>query len=114
MLGTDTQLRLGFVFLASSADGSAEAIMQGGKWIKSKIEPRTNTATVAPVPVPEQTKPPNSRKAPVIVSLLQATCLPAQFAKTVRAKVTTGSQSLYIESNRTPSLKCFGNLFCLV
>ena len=97
LLGTDVQPRLGFIFLASDADGSAEELLQGGKWTcdpKSKV--KLIAAPATPPPAPEQTKSLDPTNTPVVVNLLQATRLPAQFSKTVRAKVTTRSQTAAI------------------
>ena len=95
LLGTDVQPRLGFMFLATDADGSAEELIQGGKWSceRSGNGPPSLDSAVPPLPTPaaESSSPPGTS---VTVNLLQATHLPARFAKVVRAKVTTKSQSL--------------------
>ena len=65
------QPRLGFVFLASGADGSAEELLQGGKWTCDEVE---STTIVAPPSVPGQTEPQNPTNVPLVVNLLQATC----------------------------------------
>ena len=82
LLGTDVQPRLGFMFFTISTGGSAEELIQGGKWLCDRTTPSPDAAVSLP-PMPQ---PPNTT---VTVSLLQATHLPARFAKTVRAKVST-------------------------
>ena len=92
LMGTDVQPRLGFLFLVSSADGSAEELLQGGRWrfeSQNEVEPQPAAETVPAL----TTAPLNLTSSSVTVSLLQATRLPPLYAKTVRAKVTTKSQS---------------------
>ena len=98
--GAPVDLLLGTDFLG---DGSAEELLQGGRWgceSQNEVEPQSAAETVPAL----TTAPPNSTSSPVTVSLLQATCLPPQYAKTIRAKVTTKSQSPSLFEPETESL----------
>ena len=78
LLGTDVQPQLGFMFMASSASGMSRELLKGGRW---KTEESTSSETLEP----------NEPASAAVVRLLQATRVPAKFAKTVRTKIASAT-----------------------
>ena len=66
------------MFMASSASGTSKELLKGGRW-------KTEEST------PSEALDPNGPAIAAVVHLLQATRVPAKFAKAVRAKVATAT-----------------------
>ncbi len=87
LIGTDVQPQLGFLFLESGQDATATNLLDGKRWNVSEAQSQPVTEQPQEDSLPAEAAEEGRNEAPVVVSLIQATRLPARHSKLVRAHV---------------------------